>query len=357
MKPLMTRWKTVPAYSEPSPFAPVLGSFHSPLPSARPTKFCTVFGAWSGNSCTRIGPRLVVRVANREVATGLPSRSASQVVERDRARCRSHGPTVLPHRAGGGPGLVAAPAAGQAGSTATVAGLAGPPGAARRPRGTDETPGPAWMTDELSTPTTPAGAGARRGAELGGQVGTQVGAALGAATEQASRARRARRQRCWPRLRDPARGRCCTGCRGRAGAWCGRRRRARGRAGGGPRAGLHRPRRVPGAPSPAPLAVGPRRRQWPARRPGRAPATRARRVVGQDAPGALEPEQLRAVVDPRPSPGLGRAPALRPVPVRCRGGDGGTRTPNPRLAKAVLCQLSYAPGAAVRRCGVSAGRG
>jgi hypothetical protein len=26
------------------------------------------------------------------------------------------------------------------------------------------------------------------------------------------------------------------------------------------------------------------------------------------------------------------------------GGDGGTRTPNPRLAKAVLCQLSYVPG-------------
>jgi hypothetical protein len=25
------------------------------------------------------------------------------------------------------------------------------------------------------------------------------------------------------------------------------------------------------------------------------------------------------------------------------GGDGGTRTPNPRLAKAVLCQLSYVP--------------
>src|SRR5262249_46324119 len=35
---------------------------------------------------------------------------------------------------------------------------------------------------------------------------------------------------------------------------------------------------------------------------------------------------------------------------RCRltrqnvGGSEGTRTPNPRLAKAVLCQLSYAPG-------------
>ena len=29
----------------------------------------------------------------------------------------------------------------------------------------------------------------------------------------------------------------------------------------------------------------------------------------------------------------------------CRGGgDEGNRTPNPRLAKAVLCQLSYVPG-------------
>jgi hypothetical protein len=28
-----------------------------------------------------------------------------------------------------------------------------------------------------------------------------------------------------------------------------------------------------------------------------------------------------------------------------RSGDEGNRTPNPRLAKAVLCQLSYVPGA------------
>src|SRR4051812_5136567 len=33
----------------------------------------------------------------------------------------------------------------------------------------------------------------------------------------------------------------------------------------------------------------------------------------------------------------------------CAGGSEGTRTPNPRLAKAVLCQLSYAPGCAVCR--------
>jgi hypothetical protein len=29
----------------------------------------------------------------------------------------------------------------------------------------------------------------------------------------------------------------------------------------------------------------------------------------------------------------------------CAGGDEGNRTPNPRLAKAVLCQLSYVPAA------------
>src|SRR6266511_3899188 len=33
------------------------------------------------------------------------------------------------------------------------------------------------------------------------------------------------------------------------------------------------------------------------------------------------------------------------------GGDEGTRTPNPCLAKAVLCQLSYAPGLPVRDTG------
>jgi hypothetical protein len=32
-----------------------------------------------------------------------------------------------------------------------------------------------------------------------------------------------------------------------------------------------------------------------------------------------------------------------------RSGDDGTRTHNPRLAKAVLCQLSYVPAAELRR--------
>ena len=33
--------------------------------------------------------------------------------------------------------------------------------------------------------------------------------------------------------------------------------------------------------------------------------------------------------------------------LRMTGGDEGNRTPNPRLAKAVLCQLSYVPGGLV----------
>jgi hypothetical protein len=38
-----------------------------------------------------------------------------------------------------------------------------------------------------------------------------------------------------------------------------------------------------------------------------------------------------------------------PKPVRDTSGDEGNRTPNPRLAKAVLCQLSYVPGWANQR--------
>ena len=37
---------------------------------------------------------------------------------------------------------------------------------------------------------------------------------------------------------------------------------------------------------------------------------------------------------------------------RDQGGDEGNRTPNPRLAKAVLCQLSYVPGKIPARVGV-----
>src|SRR4051812_26162492 len=43
----------------------------------------------------------------------------------------------------------------------------------------------------------------------------------------------------------------------------------------------------------------------------------------------------------RPGPGEGLA-GIRSVGVSV-GGDEGNRTPNPRLAKAVLCQLSYVP--------------
>ena len=63
MKPLMTRWKTVPEYRAPSPLPPERGSVHSPVPSASPTKLRTVAGAWFGKSSTRMAPLFVVIVA------------------------------------------------------------------------------------------------------------------------------------------------------------------------------------------------------------------------------------------------------------------------------------------------------
>ena len=44
---------------------PLFGSGHSLLPSASSTKLRTVLGAWFGNSCTLMSPRLVCRVACR----------------------------------------------------------------------------------------------------------------------------------------------------------------------------------------------------------------------------------------------------------------------------------------------------
>ena len=43
------------------------------------------------------------------------------------------------------------------------------------------------------------------------------------------------------------------------------------------------------------------------------------------------------LIERRPGPELQASPQVR------SGGDEETRTPNPRLAKAVLCQLSYVP--------------
>ena len=63
MKPLITRWKTVPSYSGVDARAPVRGSVHSRVPSASSTKLATVFGAWFGNSWTRMSPSDVDRTA------------------------------------------------------------------------------------------------------------------------------------------------------------------------------------------------------------------------------------------------------------------------------------------------------
>ncbi len=59
MKFEITRWKIVPSYSGPDPAEFVLGSRHSPVPSARPTKFRTVFGAWLGRRLTLMSPKVV----------------------------------------------------------------------------------------------------------------------------------------------------------------------------------------------------------------------------------------------------------------------------------------------------------
>ncbi len=69
MKFSITRWKTVPSYSGPLDFTPVAGCVHSLVPSASPTKFATVFGAWFGKSLITMSPRLVLRVANSSSAT------------------------------------------------------------------------------------------------------------------------------------------------------------------------------------------------------------------------------------------------------------------------------------------------
>ena len=58
-----------------------------------------------------------------------------------------------------------------------------------------------------------------------------------------------------------------------------------------------------------------------------------------DALRASSADEVRTLADRDPRGGL-----LRAVPGGERSGDEGNRTPNPRLAKAVLCQLSYVPG-------------
>ncbi len=63
MKPLITRWKTVPSYNGAVVVSPVSGLTHSRCPVASSTKFFTVLGAWFGSSRISMSPRLVFKVA------------------------------------------------------------------------------------------------------------------------------------------------------------------------------------------------------------------------------------------------------------------------------------------------------
>ena len=89
----------------------------------------------------------------------------------------------------------------------------------------------------------------------------------------------------------------------------GRRSRA-GRVGAAARASLD------GAGSRVPVHVGATPRRWPwavaaavlGAAAGAGAVLAARRVVGEDAPGAQEPEQLRAVIDLTPEPGEASSP-------------------------------------------------
>src|SRR3954467_9898215 len=63
MKPLITRWKTEPPSNGPGLAPPALGWVYDFSPVARPTKFATVFGAWSGNRLILMSPSDVRSVA------------------------------------------------------------------------------------------------------------------------------------------------------------------------------------------------------------------------------------------------------------------------------------------------------
>src|SRR5690349_5264991 len=72
---------------------PLFGSFHSFVPSARPRKFSTVFGAFSGSSFTTMSPIDVLKVAYTASAIGLllgvRERSGDHRRERERSEARS----------------------------------------------------------------------------------------------------------------------------------------------------------------------------------------------------------------------------------------------------------------------------
>src|SRR5437016_5305497 len=63
MKPSITRWKTVPLKYGCLTRVPDRGSVHSFEPSAKPTKFATVFGVSASKSLAVKAPSLVVKCA------------------------------------------------------------------------------------------------------------------------------------------------------------------------------------------------------------------------------------------------------------------------------------------------------
>src|SRR5689334_8150197 len=86
MKPGMMRWKVRPSKNGVGLVRPA-SSRYSCSPVARPTKFLTVFGAWSGNSVTLMSPWLVLRVTS--MALILPRRPSEG---------RSQAPRWLAHQ-------------------------------------------------------------------------------------------------------------------------------------------------------------------------------------------------------------------------------------------------------------------
>src|SRR5690625_4433532 len=73
MKPGMIRWKVRPSKNRPLVHCPDSRSTYFFVPSAKPTKFSTVLGAWNGYRSRVMAPLLVWRVVLSWSATGGPS--------------------------------------------------------------------------------------------------------------------------------------------------------------------------------------------------------------------------------------------------------------------------------------------
>src|SRR5699024_9716368 len=70
MKPGMIRWKVRPSKNRPLVHCPDSRSTYFFVPSAKPTKFSTVLGAWNGYRSRVMAPLLVWRVVLSWSATG-----------------------------------------------------------------------------------------------------------------------------------------------------------------------------------------------------------------------------------------------------------------------------------------------